>query len=407
MTQKAIEAPESKSSEVALPPRKALRLLGSISKPEKSREWPKASGYTYWTPIPWVNNSCIFGTILHSHSPGAAPKSVTDLLDKNEDTSMKIQQTFSTKIPNISKVLSGLSAENPNISLRDGLPIESLVLKFLPNPFFYDKKTQKVIGSSALSTYPAMEMHFSVGPENKELILKDIQAVVNVDNADLMLPDASVDMRFQQKSTSRLRVLHRKEYPASIRKFLDNMSSSLSFANGSLKTPSKCTFPIARHLFEGNGNPKKLYDAHEMQDVEYLYAGLEQRRRLTMDYEGWVIHYTFIECGRAGGRRGELRLRPVRTNRDEADKPDEKAFIKAAFRIAEALDEGWVVRKVKEKLVRGEPSSRQFYAKKVDIFYTGYEGEDAVQVEEVAEEQQDSENEETVAKGDNVKGNDV
>jgi hypothetical protein len=117
--------------------------------------------------------------------------------------------------------------------------------------------------------------------------------------------------------------------------------------------------PIAAHMsnspgFELLGPGTK--DA-EMQEVEYLFAGLEIRKTISMDFEGWRLVYTSVEAGKAGGRRGELRLRPTRTvESDDPKLESEEAFLESAFRLADASYTSLKVRKVVLENLRMVPT---------------------------------------------------
>jgi hypothetical protein len=347
----------------------------------KKPESPRPKGYAYWETKYFTHSSCVLGSILHSLPSGSPPITIEQLLAKDAKLSLKVPQTFSTNVPNISRILSGQSALHGVLSDARGKAHQSLILRFHPNPFFKAPESELAVGAEALSTYPTVEMRFAVEPTTGVPTLKDIQAVVLVDNADIMLPDCNVDIRFQQRITSRLVILYHK-YPAAISEFLKN--ANLDMGGQKMKFPPEITLPIAEHLIQNSQSE----DKHKTREVEYLYAGLEIRNRITMDYQGWEIHYTSIESGRAGGRRGELRLRPVRTKKGEDEKENpsqctEEAFVKSAFDIAQTLDdgEGRVQRKVrtmkrtttiltsKGHLMSAKPS--RFFAKRIKVSYHG------------------------------------
>jgi hypothetical protein len=302
----------------------------------------KPKGYAYWQDNYHTESSALLGSIIHSHLDPAKP--FAKALQSMGETS-DVRRAFSTAVPNLSTILGS----KPTRAIRRK-PLESLIMRFQPNPFFIPKESTTPIGIAALSAFPPIEMRFATNQETKELELKDIQAVVSLENSDIMLPDSAVDLRFQQRSLSRFRVLHNR-YPPGISEFLHN--STLNLSQGKLETPPKLTIPIARHLCQEPGLDllgKKEAEG-DLHDVEYLFAGLEIRKTMVLEFEGWRLLYTSIEAGKAGGRRGELRLRPIRTKRF-GQEDTEAAFVDTAYRLADALATG----EVESNVVRKVPS---------------------------------------------------
>jgi hypothetical protein len=309
----------------------------------------KPKGYAYWQDIYHTESSALLGSIIHSHLDPAKP--FAKALQSMGETS-DVRRAFSTAVPNLSTILGSKSTR----AIRRK-PLESLIMRFQPNPFFIPKESTTPIGVAALSAFPPIEMRFATNQETKDLELKDIQAVVSLENSDIMLPDSAVDLRFQQRSLSRFRVLHNR-YPPGITEFLHN--SNLNLSQGKLETPPKLTIPIARHLCQEPGLEllgKKEEAEGDLRDVEYLFAGLEIRKTMILEFEGWRLLYTSIEAGKAGGRRGELRLRPIRTKRFGQD-DTEAAFVDTAYRLADALATGEIENNVVRKVPSVVPIAR-------------------------------------------------
>jgi len=141
------------------------------------------------------------------------------------------------------------------------------------------------------------------------------------------LPEKPIDMRFEQLTISRLR----REHLENFKQYIE--SSNLSFANGSIKPIPTIKIPISEHLTNPPGfsifknNLSTDGNSHE---IEYMFAGLEIRSTLSYNWQGWKLNYTSIRAGRAGGRRSELRLLPLKNEM----RVTEEEFVKAAYEFA-------------------------------------------------------------------------
>jgi hypothetical protein len=343
-----------------------------------SQSGPRSS--VHWGGNYHIESSALIGSVLHSYPDDSNTDSTKALQPTGKSSG--IHRAFSTAVPNLSMILSSTSA--PAISRK---PSRTLVMHFQPNPFSKSSKTSKPIGGAALSAFPQIEIRFSIDPKTMAFKVRDIQAVVSVGNSDLMLPESPSDVRFQQRTLSPL-VAFPDQYPPGIAEFIRN--SNLDIGQANFDCPPKLTVPIAPHLCKEPGF-ELLGDVEEggaMRDVEYLFAGLEIRKTVTMEYEGWRLNYTSIEAGRAGGRRGELRLLPVRVwKTGHAD--TEEDFLEAACRLADGLGTGNDVKvartvqttkpitKVMESPKSG-PSDKipRYFAKRVDIRHPSEQRQD-------------------------------
>jgi hypothetical protein len=261
-------------------------------------------GLAYWSPALFTKTSVLIGNVIHSSLDPAMSVSPKTL------TSEWIVHSFSTLLPNLSRVLSKFGRKQDNENLQQ------LVLHFQPNPFYVKPDTStRGIGAAVLSAFPPIEMIFDiVDDEFKTAKLKHVHAIVDESNADVMLPGNAVDLRFHQRKISSLR----KRYIDPIQEFLKKSQLALAGA-GALETPPSITLPISRHICHEPGfklfhrktwemsRREREKDHHE---VEYLFTGLEVRQTIIFEIQGWRLLYTSIEAGKAGGRRGELRLRP-------------------------------------------------------------------------------------------------
>jgi hypothetical protein len=311
----------------------------SIERKPRRRE-ERSANVAFWSEEFVVQSSALMGTVLY-----AQPES-SKIDSERRPLFADATRCFSTAVPGISRLLAAASASNVK-------PTESIVMRFLPNPFYSASSKENPIGAAALSAFPPVEMRFAVDPTTEVLGLNSVQAVVSNENSDLMLPDSPMDIRFQQKTTSRL-FCDQRSLPPGIGEFLNQSNLGPDFLQRGVPTPSLLKVPIAAHLctkdaFKLLGLGRNKTD---VQDVEYLFAGLEIRKTISMEFEGWRLLYTSVEGGKAGGRRGELRLLPVRTVESENPKPEtEEAFLEAAFKLADSSYTTEASR-VTEKLVK-------------------------------------------------------
>ena len=309
-----------------------------------SADSTKSRGSMYWSDKYFTSSSILVGNVLHSHSNEKSARAKKLLIDKRDE----VLHAFSTSVPNLTQLLASANVLRPK-------QVESLVLRFLPNPLQTSVSGNRAVGPAALNVFPPVDMRFDIDPDTREAKLRETQAVIQEDKTDLMLPDQAVDLRFLQKTTSRLR----RKYIPQIKQFLDK--SNLNLAGGQLETPAKIMLPISRHLCNSHGFQLLLGkegNEQEIAEVEYLFAGLEIRCTIALDFEGWRLLYTSIEAGKAGGRRSELRLRPISAFTGKTKKTVTD-FIAAGYELAERLTDpqAFIMRK-KINPRRNEPVNR-------------------------------------------------
>jgi hypothetical protein len=356
----------------------------SIEEPANNHEQKpelRRAHVAFWSDEISVQSSALMGSILYNEPELS---SSTEGSQKSPLFADSVR-SFSTAVPGISRVLTTAALASST------KPAESIIMRFLPNPFSSSFDQNSPIGSAALSAFPPIEMRFSIDPTTKVMGLNFIRAVLSTENSDLMLPDSPMDIRFQQKTTSRLYCTHRS-LPQGIAKFLNCSNLSLDFSQGGLNTPPSLKIPIAAHLcppnaFELLGSDKKDTG---MQDVDYLFAGLEIRKTVAMEFEGWRLLYTSVEAGKAGGRRGELRLRPARTvESDDPTLETEEAFLATAYKLADASYTPVKARRVMLKNVRMVPTYKEkrtdrifrYFAKRPKITFEGEQSSKEVENE--------------------------
>ncbi|CZR51415.1 uncharacterized protein PAC_01291 [Phialocephala subalpina] len=294
----------------------------------------KSESTLHWSTRLFTETSALMGTVLHSTTPYHTP-----LTPKSTPlNTLGLLHTFNTKVPNLSRVLSKADAK------KNSRPTKRLVLRFAPDPFFpilksirkvkYPSSKKEVpIGVEALSAFPSIEMIFDIDPRTKEPKLYTVNAVIQEKKTDVMVPENAVDVRFQQKITSRLS----RKFLKPIKSFLFRSQLSLA-AKGKLDTPPSIILPISKHLCRDEGF--KILglkgEVGDEQEIRYLFTGLEIHSTLVFNWKSFRVLYTSIEAGKAIGRRSELKIRPIKNGQvaTEAD------FVKAAYRLADMLGDG-------------------------------------------------------------------
>ncbi|KAK2626446.1 hypothetical protein QTJ16_003621 [Diplocarpon rosae] len=309
----------------------------NVDKPSSST----STAHAYWSDEYSTNISSVLGKVLHSSL--ARPPAPLGLVGFNQI------HTFAAQAPNTSRIIN-----KARLRMRGkGETTETLVLRFLPNPFHvvthlakgkYAKKRpfrKRPMGADAMTAFPAIEIRLFIDRQSKEEPkLKDVLAIVHEGTTDVMLPHNNIDLRFQQRTTCQMT-------PSGISKVITQYLEKCNFAlrgRDSLQFPPSVKIPISKHLCRGAGfgllGQELDFGGNEImsqdvRDVPYLFAGLEIQRSLAFDYKDWVILYCSVEAGKAGGRRTELKLRPIRSGKIV----DEKQFIDMAYQLAKEAGE--------------------------------------------------------------------
>jgi hypothetical protein len=215
-------------------------------------------------------------------------------------------------------------------------PVQKLYLKFLASPW-------TPAGAAALKWYPPLEMQFNVNSSTKEHTLNNLCAITSDSCNDILIPDRSHDMRFQQTNTVALNQDFLSTMPE-IQKFLAD--SELGLVQNRIVAAPILEIPLPEHLV--NLPRTKKHDTQT--PIQYFFAGLEYRTSLSLAFNGWRMRYTTIESGRANGRRSELTLHPVRVTSGGrplgiTSEPDEEelaaqnaSFVQSSYELVEALE---------------------------------------------------------------------
>lgn len=274
-----------------------------------------------WEHRMFTTSSIIVGHVLHE-SDGR------DILVQPVDFAARRKKTaFLPATQNLAQLLRAQQLESSG-------QVSTLRMRFVPSPWKVDDDLD-----TKDTTFPPIDMRFFVDDETGDLRLADIVAVISSTTADVMLPDRSLDLRFKQRKTCRLKSLHNAQLP-DVKDFL--LASQLNLNQGPIVTPPSLTIPIAGHMYGQDSEVESTVP------VEYMFAGLEYRQAFATSFDGWKMLYTSIDSGKAGGKRAELSLRPTRVipseninkNSPMADRMRRSnEFIAAAYKLVDALEE--------------------------------------------------------------------
>jgi hypothetical protein len=295
-----------------------------------------------WDTRYFTTTSVIVGHVLHRTQSDAVAVTSTPSIG-----SMR----FIPPAINVSKVFG--RAQQDNIHQRS-----SIVMNFRPSPW-------TTAGAQALKDYPMIEMRFNIVPDTRCLELKDVFALAEVAISDVMIPDRDLDLRFQQRTTSRLR--HRHKLLPSVKKFLETAELDLK---QTIRTPPSIILPIDQHLCGSSSANDSVPSTDEPINVQYLFTGWEWKKILAVPFENWRLLYTSVGDAHGKGQRAELSLRPRRSGQknfgnkelsSEWEEDTTRDFIETAYRLVDVLgDTSPEIRKVQSKLVKLTPSNATY-----------------------------------------------
>lgn len=181
--------------------------------------------------------------------------------------------------------------------LEDGAAY-SFILKFAPSPWS---------NRDTFELFPPLEMTLMVDASSGKALDPKLVAVYSESMADLLMPSRNCDLRF----------LRRVNVP------LNLGISGLDLAGGGITEKE-----MARFMNESNLNPAgndklraspqikvlippfmmQLSPSSPMQEIDYIFTGMEFRSELQFNWQGFCLHHTVVEGGISGGRKTEVRL---------------------------------------------------------------------------------------------------
>ena len=157
---------------------------------------------------------------------------------------------------------------------------------------------------SRADALPDLQLNFMINLEKQKVILEDIRLIVEDREADLLLPEFPMDMRFNAQCY----VKAQEDIDPAIHKFIEASNLNIWGAQR-LKTPSNLTLSIPVHAISLESSYRRTGKTYI--DVEFAFASIEHMVSLTRPVQGDIpfqISYTTVEGGHAGGRRNEVCL---------------------------------------------------------------------------------------------------
>ncbi|KAI1176344.1 hypothetical protein F4777DRAFT_546696 [Nemania sp. FL0916] len=283
-----------------------------------------------WTDAPQTSTVAHFGHILHPFDPSDSTPPLADLITDRE------KRVFAAATPH-PVYLSELERAGDNLVGPFVDTKSTLLIRFWPspstNPITKSKASKQGITTDWMKDLegqkkpshagdappaPLLEVRLAIS-ESEVLGVESIRAVRAMQNTDVLLPSALVDVRFTQTQYHTLLAADDATL-ATWQPMADFLSNArLDFDKGKLEMPPRQRFPIPRRLFTA---PPKLKDQNLERvlpvdpensiSVSYEFVGLEVHRAASLVHDGHRMTYTSVEAGQGGGRRAELTLEPLR-----------------------------------------------------------------------------------------------
>ncbi|KAH0542875.1 hypothetical protein FGG08_002735 [Glutinoglossum americanum] len=266
------------------------------------------------------------GQTLHNTSglSPVRPGQVKELLSNNTD---KRFLTGLPGLPNLLHIMKPLETESR----------QYLATRLIPSPWMPS-------GLESITKFPPVEILMQVNENTGESQPPVVQAVVEENIADLMLPNRQADLRFSKRTTALLLETLLDE------KIKGFVKSGQLRADG-IQTPG--ALPSVELLI-----PKKLISGDSTLEtgefingggegftvVQYVLAGADIQQTVQFEYNGWKVRYSGIDSGKIRGRRVEL-LMMMSKVASEADgsssgqSPDFSTFFDDARRLVAEFDE--------------------------------------------------------------------
>ncbi|RKU45400.1 hypothetical protein DL546_004959 [Coniochaeta pulveracea] len=248
-----------------------------------------------WLSQPQATTRAIFGHVLHKEPPAQSYHSTESKHTKQDDTlptdqlKPDLDRTLVPIIPPLTSI-AALTAQSKHTTPSD----TTIVMRFLP---ISSKPSPKPSSSIPM---PSLELILSSDPSTPEddLTISSLRATTSVSTHDILLPSQPVDIR----------LVHTTSYTLPGSNVPDHLPQVVSFLQASDLRPSDGVLVTPPRFAKKLRLPARLVGTTEDLEVEYMFAGLEMRRSVSTEVDGWKLAYTSVEAGQGGGRRAELAL---------------------------------------------------------------------------------------------------
>ncbi|KAI9774379.1 MAG: hypothetical protein M1840_004273 [Geoglossum simile] len=280
-----------------------------------------------WSAHPASIVSVKLGQIVHNTTglPPVHPMQLRGLLSK--DTKNRSFLSGFSGMPNLLRIMQPLEAVSR----------QYLSMRLIPSPWMSS-------GLESIAGFPHVEISTLISEDTGEPQLPVVQAVVEENIADLMLPNMHADLRFSRRTNFTLLspLLDRKvkEFVKSGELQVDGVRPPGAPPYVELQVPRRLTRGISAtelELADDAGEQGVL--------VQYNLVGLGVQHRVQFDYHGWRVTYSDTNSGKVRGRRKELLMTMAR-NTPGVDKypiselpPDFPAFFGDARRLITEIED--------------------------------------------------------------------
>lgn len=219
-----------------------------------------------------------FGHVLHSQKIAREAK-----MAKN-------RRILSPVVPHPAS-LTSVTADSDSSALQS----TAIILNFSPDPEHArpDRKAAPQVRLT-LPVNPDADLSKFAFPSDSVL-----ECVVARSVDDILLPDASVDVRIEQRQRLPLDTQQQ-----SLKDFL--AVSEFNLLAGRLRTPSRAVFAVPRQWPGPDDQPPS--EPEPGTGTPYLFMGLEIHQVVDVEWRGHTLRYNSIEAGQHGGQRQELSL---------------------------------------------------------------------------------------------------
>lgn len=349
------------------PHESAEEQLRQVIQPTK----PTLSG---WLPFR-VRTNAIFGHVLHLNNKYTSAA----LIKEGTDEAAASRRTVSPLMPPLTGM--HLPAWVPYKTPKYMTSL--IIMRFTPT---------SITSSPSSPDGPTPTLELRIKATEEEIIeIDSLRAIAHTHVSDICLPGEHVDVRATQRLVAELpgNKLDTTEGMQPLTQFLND--ASLDIGRGRLvTTPVLDGLGLPRWLFYApetdaqstfmrRGALAELYDAtkaaassdaskpkktskrakksaaaaaapahaahtpyatpaNALTTTSYIFSGLEVRRPIETDYDGWKLNYTSVEAGAGGGRRAELELQAVPSGDKnvcrEGSRIDAGAWLRSVYKLA-------------------------------------------------------------------------
>ncbi|KAL8714170.1 MAG: hypothetical protein Q9220_001899 [cf. Caloplaca sp. 1 TL-2023] len=303
--------------------------------------------HEFWQPEVFQDSSAIVGYLLYpAGNILSKPRSASSFPESSN------HRVFQTDVPSLRRTI-----ERHRIKTKIK---EELHIQLKANNRVSATKPEE-------GNPPDLELRLATDPQDLKVSLKNVRLVLEDKQADLLLPQQPVDLRFASQ-----RYINAKDIcDPKISDWIDQNNLDLGDIN-ELKTPTNLTINMPRRLFL-SGQESNEADTLEV-SVDYSVASIEYRAILHArparppGVKQFSLSYSCIDGGPIGGRRQELRIYDNRAlefasaSADKGDETQKESIVNALFaytsEFIKDLKSGGIAGKRSSRLGRAERTVR-------------------------------------------------